>query len=1164
VPPTSDDLAVLDQLAEDFVDRLRRGERPPIQTYSDKNPKLAADIERLFPTLVAMERLGSSTEPTQPVIRPSEVPERIGGYRIIRVIGEGGMGLVYEAVEESLGRHVALKVLPSHARLSERFRERFTREARAAARLHHPHIVPVFNVGEDRGTQFYAMQFIRGRALDSMLGPRTGVAAGSETVSLGSAPQPAEPTAPVSRGRTALDTGPAHFRWVAEVGAQVADALAYAHEEGVIHRDVKPSNLLLDDHGAVWVTDFGLAKTTEAEGLTAPGDIVGTLRYMAPERFSGWSDARSDVYGLGATLFELLTGRPMFDDPDRGKLIHAILQSDPPRPRKLNRNIPRDLETIVLKATAREPGHRYASAQALAGDLRRFLAGLPIHARRHSPVAYAWRWCKRKPFAAITSGLLAVSLLALLVGSIVVNIWLDDRKTRLENARTALYGQLKETEQARARERDAERQAREQLMRALHREAEAALWSRRPGSRAAVFDALQQIMALSADFPLTREQTLELRNLAVASFALLDVHSESSAGPPIPPQSRVMPDGVHYAVALDGGLDVVVIATGQRVARLTTIQKVSFFVISPDSRYLIVRDGNRNPKGDPHTLVVWDWQANKRLLSMPGNFEGHPCAVRADSREMAACSADGTMSYYSLPDFSLVRQFRWPNQLGAFAYNPTGDRVAAMHWKSRRLEVRDVANGDLKLAVLSPPETGLMKVAWSPDGRLLAAGCSDFRAYIWSADNGRRISDLVGHQAEVVGCDFGPDAAWIATTSWDGMTRFWDPITGVHLLTVPGSMTTADPGRRWLAVTTGTATTVLHVDGQDEAKTLHAHVGGKGPWHVAFDPKGRILASASVDAVRFWDAPTGRAIGELSAPGGAMTAIFHPDGKSLLACGHRQCSRWPIEFDGAMQALRIGPRESLLPEELLKDPRNERRAALSADGSRLVVTDQYRGRIDVIPLADPALRRDVPGLSSMAGVAMSPDDRWVVGLSWPNSIGRIVDVADGTIVKFALGPRPVAGVGFSPDGRRLFVGSERGGEVLETGTWKKLATIPKDATGTGPGLPAVSSDGRVLAVTRRGGREIQLLDAWTLRELTRLVSADPQPITHVAFSSDGRRLAAACTTHVVQAWDLGRIRERLSELNLDWNHPPYPEPATAGTGDWRMQVAADPAPPAKK
>jgi WD40 repeat protein len=285
-----------------------------------------------------------------------------------------------------------------------------------------------------------------------------------------------------------------------------------------------------------------------------------------------------------------------------------------------------------------------------------------------------------------------------------------------------------------------------------------------------------------------------------------------------------------------------------------------------------------------------------------------------------------------------------------------------------------------------------------------------------------------------------------------------------------------------------------------------------------------------------------------------MTVLFHPEGTALLTCGHRDCSRWPLEFDDAARTLRVGPPERLLPEDLVKDRYTERRAALSADGSRLVVADQQRARIDVLSLTDPSLRREIVGLSNLAGMVLSPDGRWAVGLTWPSPMGRIWDAVTGTVVKGVLGPRPIAGAAFSPDGRRLFVGSDRGGEVLEVGTWKRIGAIPPGATGAGCALPTVSADGRVLAVTRRQNREIQLLDAATLRELARLVPADPQPITHLAFSADGRRLAAACTTHVGQVWDLSRIRARLRDVNLDWDHPAYPEAPASDEAEWRVQV----------
>src|SRR5262245_40331587 len=310
-------------------------------------------------------------------------------FRIVREIGRGGMGVVYEAVEVSLGRRVALKVLRARDQAAPRALERFLREARIVARLHHTNIVPIFQVGEHGGIHYFAMEFIDGRGLDKVFQEQSQA--------------PRAHTFP---------------RDVARIGVQVAEALAHAHEHGVLHRDIKPSNLLLDGQGRVWVTDFGLAKDDQT-ALTDPGDVVGTLRYLAPERFSGQVDARGDVYGLGATLYELLTLRPLYDESDRPKLLACILHDEPVRPRLTVGRIPRDLETIVLKALAKEPDRRYATAQALADDLRRFLDDAPIQARRASLLERGWRWCRRNPSIALTS---AAAVLALLIG-LGVALW---------------------------------------------------------------------------------------------------------------------------------------------------------------------------------------------------------------------------------------------------------------------------------------------------------------------------------------------------------------------------------------------------------------------------------------------------------------------------------------------------------------------------------------------------------------------------------------------------------------------------------------------------------------------------------------------------------------------------------------------------------------------
>ena len=404
--------------------------------------------------------------------------ERLGDYRIIREVGRGGMGVVYEAEQISLGRHVALKVLPRQGSADSGHLQRFLFEARAAARLHHSNIVPVYGVGEQDGLHYYAMQFIQGRGLDVVFAELRAGSAPSDTITLaaatglltgrfpGAASEDSCAAIPELPTLAAVptETGPApaggapgpqgratYYRSAARVGRDVAEALAYAHSQGIIHRDIKPSNLLLDGAGTVWVTDFGLAKAEGADALTDPGDLVGTLRYMAPERLEGWSDPRSDVYSLGATLYELLTLHPLFPEPNRAKLIKKVAHESPVPPRRLDPEIPRDLETIVLKAIAKEPARRYGSAGAMAEDLRRFLADRPILARRSSQVERLWRWSRRNPALA---GSLAASFLILAIGCAGMTVlW---RRAEAQRRRADGLRALSETRRAEAETNRAE------------------------------------------------------------------------------------------------------------------------------------------------------------------------------------------------------------------------------------------------------------------------------------------------------------------------------------------------------------------------------------------------------------------------------------------------------------------------------------------------------------------------------------------------------------------------------------------------------------------------------------------------------------------------------------------------------------------------------------
>jgi tetratricopeptide (TPR) repeat protein len=432
----------LDELAEEFARRLRDGERPSVEEYAARYPLWAADIREMFPAVQVMEQLKPRREDRSPASPPAaqhRFPERLGEYRLLREIGRGGMGVVYEARQETLGREVALKVLPAHLLANEKLRLRFRRESQAAARLHHTNIVPVFGVGEQDGLCWYVMQLIHGRSIDLALGERS-TPADAGTQPTGQTPAGPRPTPTVIQGTPRFSA-----QAIARMGVQVADALAYAHDHGILHRDVKPSNLLLDDQGTVWVTDFGVAKLLEEAQLTQSGEYVGTLRYMSPERFLGHCDARGDVYSLGITLYEMLAGRPAFPDTTPEHLIRLITEGEPPRFEALGLAVPADLETIVLKATARDPAHRYQTAGELADDLRRFLDDRPVHARRIGALGQLWRWCLRNRLVA---GLAAAVVGLLLLTSVVFVIAFLHTSAANQKAQTALDAEHAQRERA--------------------------------------------------------------------------------------------------------------------------------------------------------------------------------------------------------------------------------------------------------------------------------------------------------------------------------------------------------------------------------------------------------------------------------------------------------------------------------------------------------------------------------------------------------------------------------------------------------------------------------------------------------------------------------------------------------------------------------------------
>jgi serine/threonine protein kinase len=457
---------------EEYLAALEAGVEPDREEFLARHPAVAATLADCLEGLEFIraaafqvrEPAGGGPASPPPGATDFHPEAPLGDYRIVREVGRGGMGVVYEAVQLSLGRRVALKVLPFAAALDPRQLGRFHNEAQAAARLHHSNIVPVFGVGCERGLHFYAMQFIDGQTLAALIRDLRRVAGlGEAAPAPGAAPaRPEAGTTPrVALATERSVTAPAHFRRAAQLGIQAADALEHAHRLGVVHRDVKPANLLLDGRGNLWVTDFGLAQFHGDAALTRTGDLVGTLRYMSPEQARARHalvDERTDVYSLGATLYELLTLEPAFAAADRHELL-AQIASEEPRPlRRLNPAVPAELETVVLKAMEKDPAERYATAGELADDLRRFLEDRPVRARRATLLQRARKWSRRhRTLVAAAAGVLLVATVAAALSTALV--W--RAKERAEEAARATAVALRAEAGQRRRAEDRERFARE-------------------------------------------------------------------------------------------------------------------------------------------------------------------------------------------------------------------------------------------------------------------------------------------------------------------------------------------------------------------------------------------------------------------------------------------------------------------------------------------------------------------------------------------------------------------------------------------------------------------------------------------------------------------------------------------------------------------------------
>jgi WD40 repeat protein/serine/threonine protein kinase len=1045
------------------------------------------------------------------------------GLELVEVLGSGGMGVVFRARQAALGRDVAVKLLRAGHLAGSGERERFVQEARAVARLQHPHLVQVYEFGEIPGAAgatsqpYLVLEYVAGGNLADLV-------RGS--------PQPA--------------------REAARLVETLAQAIHYAHTQGVIHRDLKPANILLqiadcrlpmdNPKSAICnlqsaipkITDFGLAKFQAGSDLTKTGDVLGTPSYMAPEQTvakSGAITAAVDVYGLGAILYEALTGRPPFLADTPWATLHQVQHDEPVSPSRLQSGTPRDLVTVCMKCLHKEPLKRYPSAAALAEDLRRFREGRPVLARPVSAWERGRKWVQRRPLVA---GLLMLIVLVTVAG-LAGTTWLwrqaDQRRRDAETERD-------KTDRARRNE-EAQRELAERhlyfnrVIRA-HRE-----WLDFNVDQA---DALLAAAGRPLGSPW---EWGYLRRLCQTELLKLSAHEEGvravafspdgqrlatgtgiwKGSPPDPSGIRGsrFPGVVRMWDAASGKL----LWTGRR--HKGSVMSLAF---SPDGQQLASASWDR-------TVRLWNVRTGKVECVLPGPKDkvqaGHKDKVHAvayspDGRHVASTGWDGTVRLW---DATKGRLHHEPCALGGWglcvAFSPDGRHLAASG-ANRFVKIWDLARGRPGPALpvrqtLGAPDL-VFGVAFSPDGRLLAAACMNHTVRVWerahperffdyhghgssvravafrpdgqvvaSGDNygtirmweacgGKPVGTLRGHSGDVFGLAFSPDGRRLASASQDRTVKVWDLTTDQESHTLGDcqggnnsgvqSMAFSRDGR-WLAISDETLpawpTKVLSVF--DRKKGRKIPLAGHTDWvsSVAFDPNGRLLASGSFDrTVRLWDVKTWKVRTKLAGHSDAVTHVaFSCDGWRLASASKDRTVRiWDTGTGRQLHKLEGQGSEVLA-------------AVFHADGRHIFAV----GSDGTVTAWDAATGRLAGKLDQLAGpirqAAFSADGRRLA--CWGPAKGlRVWDVsaaAEGRAAALAGGPLrghkdAVNGLAFSPDGERLASASEEG--------------------------------------------TVKLWDVGTGHEAL-ILRADPDVMTAVAFSPDGRCLATAGSS--IKVWEAG-------------------------------------------
>jgi len=1209
----------VEQLAEEFLERCRRGERPSVEDYARRYPEHAEIIRDTFAALAMMEDLapqsedsfGQPSEDVGTVIGGTSL-EQLGDYRIIREVGRGGMGVVYEAEQVSLGRHVALKVLPQNLLTDVKQRRRFEREAKAAAKLHHTNIVPVFGVGEDEGLHYYVMQFIRGLGLDEVLAelkriqddnpssiPATGVELPRDrrgdvsaadvarslmtgafqhtlitddadsgvpsndnhasTIDLKRSQHAGRPTQGADTGTSRLsDTFSqsgsislpgqsaseiltksktrqlTYWQSVATMGVQVASALQYAHDQGIEHRDIKPSNLMLDLRGTVWVTDFGLAKTDDQQNITHTGDILGTLRYMPPEAFSGKSDQRGDLYSLGMTLYEMLAMQPAFDERDRNRLIKQVSQESAPRLDKLNRDIPRDLVTVIHKAIERDPADRYQSGGDLAEDLQRFIEDEPIKARRISLAERFARWARHNKGLAAALSAIAVLLFAGLIGSAVAahhfrqqhEITEDLRQDEAEARRSAESNAKAADEQRRKAIGEKKRAdlmlADMQTSRGLlagerDAPAEAVLWFAAAAAQAKTAgDPLRQSANHLRTGNWLRQATLPVAVLMAdgypkhvefdSSATLLAVRTDRDhlfvwswrEGKVLPWSEQLQAvsavcfhnDRQSLAVGFrDGNFQIRNIGDGRVTASGRHGDAVTALAFSPDGKRLAVGGG---------TARVWD-VARKAFLKPVWN---HPQGVKAfrfnaNGDRLVTSANDKRGRVFVVNDQSDNTQPLYP----PFIHQPLRDSppvlidsdrtlVTVSSW--HELVCRDLATGKRVGGVIDTKLLSTERLAASPDGKWFAAG-GGYGPQVIAADT-RLPAFRVNHTNIVTGVVFSRDSRLVLSASWDRK---------VLLRSIPDGRRVGEP--------------LLHTD------------------NVAlcvFSDDASLIATAQDDGlVRVWQRPvTSLVVRRQSAWGQRPRLSF--DGKLLAPglwhegpLGDGPMHRARLRVVGSTNGKPAGPPiltgGALVDSCICGDHRTVAAVYNVSKSGRFRVWNVATGLPQFAPVA-------LPG--SPCSIAARPRSNHIAVMCATGDVLAFDGRSGKQVLRTRLeewggGSLRIAQLAYSSDGKTLVAAGahpQKSVHVFDAGNlrlrYRPLPALPHQENSFRSF--AISPDGKLLATIENGRNAARVWDLATGRELSK-------PLMHpgsyyglfsVSFSPDGRRLLTGCKDGGIRCW----------------------------------------------